>query len=665
MVNRKRQFAPVWLTLGIGTSLTAIVSTNLWYKQREQQSVNLYQQLDNLQITLQQSIHSNLESLQTIAALYAASDEISRQEFATFADGIFDRHPSILGINWSRQVLADERAAFEQAMQAEGFAIQITQRNAQGESVRADARADYFPITYVEPPQEQQVLGFDLGSEPMRRSAIERARYTGSMSTTGRITIVTTGQTGFLTLQPIYQRDMPVATVDQRRAHFSGVTTGVFQIADILKPALAGLKLEHLEVYIYDRSAPAENSFLAFYGEGAGQILTDPQQEPVLDMSNRSFCQTAMACSRSLLVGDREWTLLILPDSHYAAPHTYGAAIAALLAGWLLTALLATYLYASVRHTTQVEQLVQDRTMQADQLRKTLQELQKTQSQLIQTEKMSSLGQLVAGVAHEINNPINFIHGNLSHIHNYMMDLAELVRLYQQQYPTPVPAIAAHIEAIEFEFLINDLPQLINSMRLGTDRICQIVLSLRNFSRADQADIKLVNIHEGIDSTLLILQGRLKAKANRPAINIIKNYAKLPLVECFAGQLNQVFMNLLSNAIDAIESHEIAKLENKSAHTLNNYPCTITISTAQPKPDRISICIADTGAGMSESVRTQLYNPFFTTKPVGKGTGLGLSISYQIIVEKHQGTLECRSELGNGTEFWIEIPIRQAQVNKY
>jgi signal transduction histidine kinase len=668
MVNRRSRFAPVWLTLGIGASLTAIVSTSLWYRQRENQKDNLYQQLDSLQTTLQQSIHTNLESLQTIAALHAASEDISRQEFAAFVQGFFDRHPSILGFNWSRQVLDTERQTFEQAIQAEGLTnFQITQRNAEGESIRAETRSEYFPITYVEPQQAQQkALGFDLGSEPTRRSAIEQARDSGTMSTTGRITIVTTGQTGFLTLHPIYQRNMPVTTVEQRRAHFLGVATGVFQIADIIKPALAGLKLEHLEIYIYDRPTQAENDFLAFYDEDSQQIVTDPQQEPGVDIQNRAFCRSATACSRVLMVGDREWTLLVLPNSRYIGLHTYGAAIATLLAGWLLTILLATYIYSAIRHTARVEQLVQERTMQADQLREMLQELQTTQSQLIQTEKMSSLGQLVAGVAHEINNPVNFIHGNLNHIHSYMNDLVKLVHLYQQHYPTPVPAITVHTEAIDLEFLIADLPRLLDSMKLGTDRICQIVLSLRNFSRADQAEVKPVDIHEGLDSTLLILQSRLKAQADRPAITIIKDYADLPLVECFAGQLNQVFMNLLSNAIDALESRKIAPLENKSADTLENKSqndlYTIKISTAHKESDRLTICIADTGMGMSESVRTQLFNPFFTTKPIGKGTGLGLSISYQIVVEKHQGTLRCRSELGKGTEFWIEIPVRQSRL---
>ncbi len=307
--------------------------------------------------------------------------------------------------------------------------------------------------------------------------------------------------------------------------------------------------------------------------------------------------------------------------------------------------------------TAELQQSETREREKALQLENTLQELQRTQSMMIQAEKMSSLGQLVAGVAHEINNPVNFIHGNLSYTNKYTQNLLALLQLYQKHCPNPAPEIQDAVEEMDLEFLAEDLPKTLASMKIGTERIRQIVLSLRNFSRLDEADKKRVDIHEGIDSTLLILQSRLQAVGvagkmpvpqKRSAIQVIKEYGNLPVVECYAGQLNQVFMNLLSNAIDALES------EMEKGHLPSP---AIRIRTAVTDR-RIEILIADNGPGMTEEVRRKIFDPFFTTKPVGKGTGLGLSISYQIVVEKHGGQLQCISAPGEGAEFAISIPLR-------
>ena len=292
---------------------------------------------------------------------------------------------------------------------------------------------------------------------------------------------------------------------------------------------------------------------------------------------------------------------------------------------------------------------------QAQKLEQMLLELQRTQTQLVQTEKMSSLGQLVAGIAHEINNPVNFIYGNLKHALDYTNDLLELIYLYHQAYPTPETAIAEQIQAIDLEFLSQDLPKLLGSIQMGAERIREIVLSLRNFSRQDDTTMELANLHEGIDSTLLILQHRLKPSHNHPGIQVIKEYGDLPLVECHLGQMNQVFMNLLSNAIDALKSDC-----PPSAVCCNvQEPAKIRIYTELRPPNTVLICIADNGPGIPETVKSRLFDPFFTTKPVGQGTGIGLSISQQIVVDTHRGDLWCTAGAQGGAEFWIELPIHQ------
>ncbi len=312
-------------------------------------------------------------------------------------------------------------------------------------------------------------------------------------------------------------------------------------------------------------------------------------------------------------------------------------------------------LYAIVQQLavalTQAQLYNQSRT-KTQELEQTLQELQRTQSQLVQSEKMSSLGQLVAGVAHEINNPVNFIHGNLTPARDYIQDLLNLIELYQQYYPEPQSEIRAEIEAIDLDFVMEDLPKLLESMKVGTQRIREIVLSLRTFSRLDEAEFKDANIHEGIDSTLLILQHRLKVKENRPAIEVIKEYGDLPLVECYAGQLNQVFMNILVNAIDALDERD----EKRTFVENQENPSAIHIRTELILDNQVKISIKDNAEGIPKSIRQRLFDPFFTTKPVGKGTGMGLSISYQIITERHGGKLQCISVPGEGTEFVILLP---------
>lgn len=300
-------------------------------------------------------------------------------------------------------------------------------------------------------------------------------------------------------------------------------------------------------------------------------------------------------------------------------------------------------------------------------LEQSLQDLKEAQLQLVQTEKMSTLGQLVAGVAHEINNPLSFVHGNLNMALEYAEDLLNHLQLYQQCYPEPVADIQNHATAIDLEYLQEDFPEMLRSMNIGTDRIKEIVKSLKNFSRKDSGVFQKADIHAGIDSTLLILSNRLKATGSKPAVTVIKEYGKIPLVQCYPGQLNQVFMNLIANAIDALDSVVSSHLSRVTQGSSVENPLGLLPKEAESKTIRIrtelkencvAIHIADNGSGMTEEVQNKLFNTFFTTKPEGKGTGLGLSISHQIIVERHYGKLLCTSQPGEGTEFTIEIPIR-------
>ncbi|MEC5032176.1 MAG: ATP-binding protein [Oscillatoria sp. PMC 1051.18] len=284
------------------------------------------------------------------------------------------------------------------------------------------------------------------------------------------------------------------------------------------------------------------------------------------------------------------------------------------------------------------------------QLEQTLQQLQTTQYQLIQAEKLSSLGQMSAGIAHEINNPLTFISVNLSFVEKYLKDLLKLVEIYQQEYPEYSPAIKKCIEEIELDYLKKDLPSLMRSMEMGANRIRNIIKSMRNFSRLDEAEKKKVDLHDGLDSTLLILQHRLKAKSGFPGIKIIKEYGNLPLVECYAGLINQVFMNLLSNGIDSLEEY----FQDNSLTGKKNQP-TIRIRT-EKVGQRVRVKIIDNGLGIPLDKQKKIFEPCYTTKPIGKGTGMGLSISHSIVVDKHGGLLFCNSNPGQGSEFVVEIP---------
>ncbi|BAZ15964.1 GAF sensor signal transduction histidine kinase [Calothrix sp. NIES-4071] len=381
------------------------------------------------------------------------------------------------------------------------------------------------------------------------------------------------------------------------------------------------------------------------YKKGRVQVINDIKeaqfQDCHLEMLERFQIKAQMIVP--LMEGERLWGLLCI---HQCSRSRNWEEVELKFVTQVAAQLSVALRQANLLHQTRE---------QTDKLTKTLNDLQKAQLQIIQSEKMASLGQLVSGVAHEINNPINFIYGNLQHASEYTQQLLHCLQLYRRHYPIPVAEIQHYLDATDLEYLFEDITNIFQSMQIGTDRIREIVLSLRNFSRLDEAELKKVNIHEGIDSTLMILQNRLKPLSDAHHIQVIRDYGKLPLVECYPGQLNQVFMNILVNAIDALEEHK----QKLTPEEIKAKPSTIRISTTVIDNNWVAISIADNGAGITEEVILQLFNPFFTTKPVGKGTGLGLSISYQIVTDTHNGKIYCQSAPGQGAEFVVEIPVSQ------
>jgi GAF domain-containing protein len=425
--------------------------------------------------------------------------------------------------------------------------------------------------------------------------------------------------------------------------------SGEFIAEDVLPKFHSALAMRVQNYYFGDQYAPQ-------YHQGEIQVISDVHSVgakiPHLEIIERFQVKAQIVVP--LMEGEQPWGLLCIHQcTHPRNWEKSELEFVSQVAAQLSVALRQANLF-------QQSSLLGQTRQEANQLAQALNELRTAQMHIIHAEKMASLGQLVAGVAHEINNPINFIHGNLEHAHQYTQDLMQCVELYRHHHPYVGKEIQEFLNKADLEFIFDDLPKLFQSMNVGTERIREIVTSLRNFSRLDEADFKTANIHEGIDSTLMILQHRLKPSGDNFAIDVIKEYDNLPLIECYPGQLNQVFMNLLSNAIDAIEERNAQMTPEKIAENTG----TIRISTSLIEPDAIAIRIADNGLGIDEAVISRLFDPFFTTKVVGKGTGLGLSISYQIITNRHNGKIYCQSELGKGTEFVVELPISPSARKK-
>ena len=670
------RYLQVGLTLFTGIGLSAIASLVVYNWERKLMQTDLQTQLDKIAANIQRDVNANLEVVRAIGAIQSGANKITEQDFQQVFHSSVYLQPSFQAIAWLPRISDRQRLDYEKTAKTEVHSnYQIVERTHSEKFVRAKQRAEYFPIQYVFPNfVNKNILGFDLASMPTERAVLEQAilqKVDGSndLFVTGRTQIIETTdiEPNFLVFLPVYEqsssnrinRNATPKLPPLQQQNLRGFVMGVFQFESLMRSALEGVKLNNVNLYLQDISTAKDEKFLAFYQTEKRWIVTDPTNETVkpLLMGKKPDCGDYSGCTRILNLQNRRWLIRLLLVPEYLAPQKYWRAWGTLALGLFLTRLAISYLVKLLKYTEEIEEVVGQRTAQSQQLQAALQELQHTQSQLVQTEKMSSLGLLVAGIAHEVNNPLNFIYGNLQYTNQYAQDLLQLIELYQQYYPNPCPEVSKYSKAIDFEFISEDMPKMLSSMQMGAQRIVEIIQSLKNFSRSDEGEIKCVNIHEGIDSSLLILQNKLKAKHDRPAIEVIKNYGALPSVECYVGQLNQVFMNILVNGIDAIESYN----EQRGYEEILENPARITIHTEYLHKNNVVVRIADNGSGMSQEVKKRLFDPFFTTKPVGKGTGLGLSISYQIVVDKHKGALWCESTPGQGTEFWIKIPVRQEE----
>ncbi|NES02964.1 MAG: histidine kinase [Okeania sp. SIO2F4] len=650
---------------GITLSIIATFVVYHWElaKDREQ----FQQQSTVLVNELQRQLNSYTQLTRSVGSFLNSSEEVTRQEFQEFTSSLLPYYNGLLGLGWSKKVENQERSLYEQELKAQGLIyFKIHEHNPRGNQVVAGDRRVYFPITYIAPLYRwEDYIGWDAASDIKRLLSIEEAERIGVSISTPLVELEN-GKPGFVLYYPVFDSNnlAPQSLKHENpdtNTKFQGVVFGFYEVRTWIEKAISNLNLNGLDFYLYslaeDQLGSALNKtavnatdyFLIAYKSDSQSLTESPQVANLEAIENSteqpsSLCRYSSEwefCIRSLHTAQQELSLLVLPSSNRSISSWRSGTVLAL--GLLVTGSLVMYLLISQQATLKIESKNRE-------LEELLQELQQTQLQLVQTEKMSSLGRLVAGVAHEINNPVSFISGNVEYARHHFQNLFDLLRLYQTEYPSPTPEIEAAIEDIDLDFIAEDLPKLLKSMKVGSERLREIVLSLRNFSRLDESTVKEVDIHRGIESTLMILAHRIKSQPHRPELQVTKDYGNLPLIECYAGQLNQVFMNIFANAIDALEdSIQLGQLKERSP--------MISIKTAQVDTEWITIQIADNGPGIRTDIQTRLFDPFFTTKPVGKGTGLGLSISYQIICEKHKGYLLCSSEEGNGTEFIIKLPI--------
>jgi|GEM_PF-1973764 len=854
----RRRYLPVWLCAIAGCGISGFAGFQVWKGERHAKLELFQQEAHNLTMTLQKTITEHLQVPQDIDLFYETTYFLAaaeRSEFQEYALPQLQQNPGLLAVGWIQYIREETRTNYEQDLRQENFAeFGIWGWNENGKAARLPSKSRYFPITYIEPSQFRNMVGYDLITDPLQEAAMAKAEKTKKIVVTEKLVLPDGAGLGFASYSPVFRRVKSNNLTANSSRELVGFAYTLYSLPALIKAALTQMSLNDIEFYLYDQSASAADSFILFYNPSVKDLELSPGEKNLVNAREGGWlCAETPVCEVSLNVADRQWQLVILPTPQFGGRES--GSVATLAIGFLLTAILVVYLWMSLDRTGRIESLVQElrhknialqqseaelreqatrkellnllaekirNSLDIDtvlasavqELRKALQverccfawyrtdgvepawevvtesqpeewlplvgiypvssigkefeqllhrqswqvddvatladpltqdwlsklgvnslaivpvrtqfgqmgaaicfshgkvshawteremellsavaaqlsialnqaelynetrakaaelkialdQLQQTQTQLVQHEKMSALGQLVAGIAHEINNPITFIAGNITYAEEYIADLLEIIEFYQQRFPE-VAETEDIFQEIDLDFITSDLPKILASMKSGADRIKNIVLSLRNFSRLDEADVKEVDIHSGIESALMLLDSRLHhyqeddaaSGSSKPPIQIVKEYGNLPKIECYPSQLNQVFFNLLANAIDAVTLVEAE----------HNYQPRILIATKfipentdneSSEPARVAILVKDNGCGIKPEVKERIFDPFFTTKPVGRGTGMGLSISYKVVVEMHKGQLSCSSEPDMGSEFCIEIPVRQSSL---
>ncbi|MET3120861.1 signal transduction histidine kinase [Oxalobacteraceae bacterium GrIS 2.11] len=577
---------------------------------------------------IQQAVQTNLFYCASLVGLFNAAPGLERAEFKSFASHImayYNRH-SLQALEWVPVIQDGGRQSFEQGRHLEGFAdFHITEKSQDGKPVPDAVRAEYYPVSYIEPWEgNQKAFGYDLGSNPARLNALIQARDSGQMVATAPVALIQerASQQGFLLFAPVYNGSTVPDTVDARRASIAGFVLGVYRSSDLLNTALAQVNaMRNFVTVVHD--------------------LTDGQDDEIYNNTKERSAAADDKWIRAIdiQVAGRHWRLTFTPTRDYIAAGKSSLPVIILLSGFMITLALSLAFLVQYRRRQEAERFKLSSGRILDEQQKLIARLNEAQNLMLQSEKMASIGQLAAGVAHEINNPIGFVGSNLGTLKNYFVDLMGLIGAYRMHEKNPTPdsdkALKSAKAAVDIDYLESDVPDLLKECEDGILRVKNIVRDLKDFSHPGNSGWVTANLERGIDSTLNVAASELKYKTT-----VIKKFGNVPDIECIPSQLNQVFLNLLMNAAQAIDEHG-----------------EITVCTRFDGTE-IGIDISDTGSGISKENLSKIFEPFFTTKPVGKGTGLGLSLSYSII-QKHHGRIQVDSQPGTGTTFRIYLPLKQ------
>lgn len=634
------------------------------YKVRseEEKKIQLTLQLRSLLIstTLQRSVQNNLESFDSVYSFFQQSNTFSEADFSQFVSTELQIKPSIDSLSWVPRITEQQRQAFE-TQQRDRFSS-IREFDPQGNLQRVTPRKEYFPILYTATKGENEsILGLDLATSTTVSTAMNQARDSGKTVATLAIDdseLDTLDQLRLLVITPVYDSPtLPKGSVpegiDVRRETLSGFFTGELLIFNVVRGSFDELNMGGLDVFVTEEAD--DTRLLHVHKKRNGEYVEGTLQELDATLEKQNIY-----ANTSLEVSGSDWTLFFIPNANFLKSQRTRQWIVVGVAGAISTLMLGFYLKRQSDYAIATQALLNQLEDKNQGLATALIDLKRTQAQVLQTEKLSALGRMVGGIAHEINNPVSFISGNLKHLKKDFSDILKTLVYYRSQTPQ-VTALPHGLKDVDIEFIEEDTPKAITSMQAGANRIRDIVLALRTFSHLDEAERKTIDLHPSLDSTLIILEHALKEQPPRPAIKITKVYGDLPAIDCFPSQLNQVFLHILNNAIDALnKAWAQGKWAESDSHSASvDHSPQIWIYTEANADDTVSVRMVDNGLGISEKLRPQIFDPFFSTKPIGKGTGLGLSVSHQVI-QQHGGTLVCNSHDREKTEFVVTLPIKMS-----